>query len=73
MTEIEEEDLTTYFLIASDASNHGSSKMFPVATKFWTPQDGMQNPVKGKKKGKGVLLHAMEAHGGRGGIAPTHT
>jgi hypothetical protein len=25
------------------------------------------------KKGKGVPLHAMEAHGGRGGIAPTHT
>jgi hypothetical protein len=24
-------------------------------------------------KGKGVPLHAMEAHGGRGGIAPTHT
>jgi hypothetical protein len=25
------------------------------------------------KNGKGVPLHAMEAHGGRGGIAPTHT
>jgi hypothetical protein len=24
-------------------------------------------------KNKGVPLHAMEAHGGRGGIAPTHT
>jgi hypothetical protein len=24
-------------------------------------------------KGKAVPLHAMEAHGGRGGIAPTHT
>jgi hypothetical protein len=24
-------------------------------------------------KGEGVPLHAMEAHGGRGGIAPTHT
>jgi hypothetical protein len=24
-------------------------------------------------KGRGVPLHAMEAHGGRGGIAPTHT
>jgi uncharacterized phosphosugar-binding protein len=23
-------------------------------------------------KGKAVPLHAMEAHGGRGGIAPTH-
>jgi hypothetical protein len=45
MIEIEEEDLTPYFSIASDASNHGSSKMFPVAIKFWTPQDGMQNRV----------------------------
>jgi hypothetical protein len=26
-----------------------------------------------KGKGKGVLLHAMEAHGGRGGIAPANT
>jgi hypothetical protein len=25
------------------------------------------------KEVKGVPLHAMEAHGGRGGIAPTHT
>jgi hypothetical protein len=24
-------------------------------------------------KGKGVPLHAMKAHGGRGGIIPTHT
>jgi hypothetical protein len=24
-------------------------------------------------KSKAVPLHAMEAHGGRGGIAPTHT
>jgi hypothetical protein len=26
-----------------------------------------------KGKGKVILLHAMEAHGGRGGIAPTHS
>jgi hypothetical protein len=26
-----------------------------------------------KVKGKGVTLHAIEAHGGRGGIAPAHT
>jgi hypothetical protein len=26
-----------------------------------------------KKKIKAVPLHAMEAHEGRGGIAPTHT
>jgi hypothetical protein len=45
MIEIEEEDLTPYFSIASDASNHGSSKMFPVAIKFWTPQDGTHNRV----------------------------
>jgi hypothetical protein len=24
-------------------------------------------------KGKGVPLHAMEARGGRGGVAPAHT
>jgi hypothetical protein len=26
-----------------------------------------------KGKGKGVPLHAMETHGGRGGKAPAHT
>jgi hypothetical protein len=26
-----------------------------------------------KKKSKVILLHAMEAHGGRGGIVPTPT
>jgi hypothetical protein len=26
-----------------------------------------------KVKSKAVPLHAMEAHGGRGGIAPTHS
>jgi hypothetical protein len=45
MIAVEEEDLTQYFSIASDASNHGSSKMIPVAIKFWTPQDGTHNRV----------------------------
>jgi hypothetical protein len=26
-----------------------------------------------KKKSKAVPLHAMEAHGARGGVAPTHS
>jgi hypothetical protein len=30
-------------------------------------------PTQDRKKSKGVPLHAMEAHGGKGGIAPTHT
>jgi hypothetical protein len=29
--------------------------------------------LKLRDKGKGVPLHAMEAHWGRGGIAPTHS
>jgi hypothetical protein len=45
MTEIKEEDLTPYFSIESDASNYGSSRVFPVALQFWTPQDSMQNRV----------------------------
>jgi hypothetical protein len=45
MIEMEEEDLTPYFSIASNVYNHGSSKMFPVAIKFWTPQDGMHDRV----------------------------
>jgi hypothetical protein len=45
MTEIKEDDLTPCFSIASDASNYGSSRIFPVAMQFWIPQDGMQNRV----------------------------
>jgi hypothetical protein len=29
--------------------------------------------VRKSKKSKAVPLHAMEAHGGRGGTAPTHS
>jgi hypothetical protein len=43
---------------------------------FFTPPtaNNVSRATKGVKgKGKAVPLHAMEAHGGRGGIAPTHT
>jgi hypothetical protein len=32
-----------------------------------------QRAVPGSDKGKMIPLHAMEAHGGKGGIAPTHS
>jgi hypothetical protein len=32
----------------------------------------MQTSVKHEYKSEAVPLHAMEAHGRRGGIAPTH-
>jgi hypothetical protein len=35
--------------------------------------DGLQTIDSYKKKSKAVPLHAIEAHGGRGGIAPTHS
>jgi hypothetical protein len=33
----------------------------------------LNNYIASLVKGKGVPLHAMEAHGGRGGIAAAHT
>jgi hypothetical protein len=48
-------------------------------TKFWKPLTFIQKtiltsrPRAYKGKGKAVPLHAMEALGGRGGIAPTHS
>jgi hypothetical protein len=36
MAEIQEEYLTPYLSTSSNVSNHGSPKMFPAATKFWT-------------------------------------
>jgi hypothetical protein len=39
-----------------------------------TSHKATKNKVtKCKKKSKAVPLHTMEEHGGRGGIAPTHT
>jgi hypothetical protein len=39
---------------------------------FWN-ELGALNELLYCKKGKAVPLHAMEAFGGRGGIAPTHS
>jgi hypothetical protein len=36
-------------------------------------KNGRTDPLKILVKSKAVPLHAMEGHGGRGGIAPTHS
>ena len=35
--------LKPFFAVMSDASNHGTSKMFPLCVRYWTPQIGIQN------------------------------
>lgn len=36
---------TPIFSVASDASNHGSTKLFPLAVRYWTPELRLKNRV----------------------------
>jgi len=36
---------TPFYSVASDASNHGSTKLFPLAVRYWTPDLGLKNSV----------------------------
>lgn len=36
---------TPFFSVASDSSNHGSTKLFPLAVRYWTPGLGLRNRV----------------------------
>jgi hypothetical protein len=39
------DNVVLFYLLASDASNHGNKKLFPSAVRYWTPKNGVENKV----------------------------
>jgi hypothetical protein len=37
------DNVVPFYLLASDASNHGNKKLFPIAVRYWTPKNGVEN------------------------------
>jgi hypothetical protein len=39
------DNVVPFYSLASGASNHGKKKLFPIAVRYWTPKNGVENEV----------------------------
>jgi hypothetical protein len=39
------DNVVPFYSLASDASNHGIKTLFPIAVRYWTPKNGVENKV----------------------------
>jgi hypothetical protein len=39
------DNVVPFYSLANDASNHGDKKLFPIAVRYWTHKNGVENKV----------------------------
>jgi hypothetical protein len=61
------------YVAATYRYTYSDIEEYQILYVYWNCLNYYVGPIYSTDKGKAVPLHAMEAHGVRGGIAPAHS